>query len=98
MHLVVKEDRIRFWEGQKSTPQALEAALAITNSTHAERVHRVVLAFRDKLKVAVMKRALQRKERLARWVAQRLKTVVSVGKEKQRKRLKAMRLQERLGD
>jgi hypothetical protein len=98
MHFVVKEDKLLFWEGRKGTPQATEAALAISTRTLPDNLNRIVLAFRDRLKVAALKRALQRKDWLARWVVQRLRTVVSLRKDRDYRVGRAMQLQERLGE
>lgn len=57
-----------------------------------EKVSRTVLAFRDKLKVALMKKVIQRRESLARWVVLRLKTLVNLSKVKQQKINKALKL------
>ena len=57
------------WEGKKMAAKVISASLGLRDlNSSSERVQKIVFAFRDKLKVAVIKRKIQRKERLARWV------------------------------
>lgn len=57
-----------------------------------EKISRTVLAFRDKLKVSLMKRAIQRRESLAKWVILRLKTLINLNKIKKQKINRALKL------
>ena len=55
--------------------------LELTNLIiNPSKIERNVLGFRDKMKVALMKRKIRRNDNLARWVVLRMKMLVNIKK------------------
>lgn len=85
------------WEGRRNSKAEICSQLNLNPLTLSpDRVERQVLCFRDKLKVAVVKKRVQKRERLVRWVTDRLKATCLIRKARKAKCGKALLLQEEL--
>lgn len=72
----VKGDYLTLWEGKKTTTSTIDELLGLKNHQKKnEDIERTVHAFADRLKVAVMRKRIQHRERQIRWVAERLKAI-----------------------
>lgn len=90
----VKGDHLARWDGKKINQYTIDQLLGLKNcQKKAHNIQRIVLAFVDRLKVAVMKKRIQHRERQIRWVAERLKAIYILRQRRKAKIEKAKQLQ-----
>lgn len=97
LQIKVKASWLAEWDGRRMTESRILGWLGLESALQSgERVSRQVLGFKDKLKVAVMKKKLRKSEWLARWVLERLKTLRLIRSLRQKKMERSLQMQEQL--
>ena len=72
------------WEGSKVNQKRLQTLLGL-RPQEQDRIESTLMKFKDKLKVAVMKRRLMQKQCFGKWIYQRLKGTIKLRQLKAKK-------------